>query len=105
MTAHCDLSPSVLLCLVVGVVVFSLAMCGLFCGVGTACPWVELGNDNSGWVVCEGLPLSRMFVHSVGGECCAVLMSQSNRRVWRVGVSIQPHVVLLLCPIWTLLFY
>jgi hypothetical protein len=38
MTTHCDLSPSVLVCLVVGVVVFSLAMWGLFCGVGAACP-------------------------------------------------------------------
>jgi hypothetical protein len=42
--------------------------------------------------------LSRMLVHSVGGECCAVLMSQSNLRVefvWsrRVDVPIQPPVV------------
>jgi hypothetical protein len=68
-------------------------------------PWVELDNDNSGWVVCEGLPLSEMFMHSIGGECCAVLMSQSNRRTWRVGVPIQQHVVLLLCSIRTLLLY
>jgi hypothetical protein len=37
-------------------------------------------------------------VHYVGGECCAVLMSQSNQRVefvwrWRVDVLIQPYVV------------
>jgi hypothetical protein len=38
MTAHCDLSPSVLVCLVVGVVMFSLAMCDPFCGVRVACP-------------------------------------------------------------------
>jgi hypothetical protein len=51
--------------------VFSLAMCRL----------AELDNDNSGGVVCEGFVLSRMFVHSVDGEFCAVLMYQSNRRV------------------------
>jgi hypothetical protein len=68
-------------CLVVGVVVLSLAMCDPSCGGGAAFPWAELGNDNSGWVVCDWLPLSGMFVHSVGGNCRAVLMFQSNRRV------------------------
>jgi hypothetical protein len=81
-------------CLVVGVVVFSLAMCGpvlrsrscLFLGPSSATITLDM--------------LSRMFVHSVvGGEYCAVLMLQSNRRVefkWyrRVGVLIQPHIVL-----------
>jgi hypothetical protein len=64
-------------CLVVGVIVFCLIMCGPFCKVGAACP--ELGNDNSRCVVYEGLPLMEMFVHFIGGKCCAALMSQSNR--------------------------
>jgi hypothetical protein len=45
-------------CLDVGVVVFSLAMCGPSCEV-------ELGNDNSGWVVGGGVSVVWAVLHSV----------------------------------------
>jgi hypothetical protein len=49
---------------------------------------VELANDDARRALCLGLPLPVLFRHSVSGECCVVLMSQSNQRVELYGVGV-----------------